>query len=293
MPLEDRVVAHYGQDGLLERILGALRAAGIDPDRPAPEDLAPIDEFHVRGQAATADLGRALGLRPVDRVLDIGCGIGGPSRHMALAHGCHVTGIDLTEAYCRVATDLAARLGLAERVAYRQASALALPFSDGSFDATYTQHVAMNIEDKPRLYAEAARVLRPGTGRFGLYDLLQGPGGEVTYPVPWARDPGTSFLVTPDALRVLLEAAGFEIMSWRDTSAEARAWRAALQAQPRPGPGAPPPLSVAVLFGEDFPLAMRSLGRNIEEGRVLPTEVICRRRSNRGGPAAADARPDA
>jgi len=275
MELEDRVAAHYSRDNLLEAILEAVRAAGGDPARPAEEMLAAVGEFHTRGRAATVELGQALALAPGEAVLDVGSGIGGPARYLARAHGCHITGIDLTEAYCRTATALAERLGLADRVAYRQGSALAMPFADAVFDAAYTQHVAMNIADKPRLYAEIARVLKPG-GRFGLYDLLQGPGGAPHYPVPWARDAGTSFLVTPEALRPMLETTGFEILSWRDTAPEARAWLAELRERHQRGETLASPLPT--LLGADFPSIARNLARNIEESRVVPTQVICRRR---------------
>ncbi|WP_204623531.1 class I SAM-dependent methyltransferase [Crenalkalicoccus roseus] len=274
MELEQRVVAHYSRGNLLAAMLEAVRAAGGDPDHPSEEALAELGEFHTRGREATAELGRALALAPGESVLDVGSGIGGPSRHLARAHGCHITGIDLTEEYCRTATALAERLGLADRVAYRHGSALAMPFADASFDAAYTQHVAMNIADKPRLYAEIARVLKPG-GRFGLYDLLQGPGGEPHYPVPWARDAATSFLITPEALRDLLVQAGFAILSWRDTGAEVRAWLDELRAHQRRGEAVASPLPV--LFGADFPNIARNLARNLEEGRVVPAEVICRR----------------
>ncbi|MDI3308474.1 MAG: class I SAM-dependent methyltransferase [Acetobacteraceae bacterium] len=275
MALEQEIVGHYGGTEPLAAILAALRATGRDPEHPTAEDLAPIDEFHVRGREATAELGQGLGLAPDQAVLDIGSGLGGPSRHLAAAHGCHITGIDLTAAYVRAAADLAARTGLGDRVSYLQGSALALPFPDRSFDAAYTQHVAMNIADKPRLYAEAFRVLRPG-GRFGLYDLLQGTGGEVLYPAPWAKEARTSFLATPAELQALLEGAGFEILSWRDQSEPARAWLGEQRRRLREG--RPPPLGLAMLLGPDFAAMARNQARNLEEGRVIPTEVICRRR---------------
>jgi ubiquinone/menaquinone biosynthesis C-methylase UbiE len=68
---------------------------------------------------------------------------------------------------------LADRLGLSSRVTYRQGSALAMPFDDAAFDVVWTQHAAMNIADKAKLYAEIWRVLRPGRW-FALYDILAG-----------------------------------------------------------------------------------------------------------------------
>ncbi len=230
--LEHEVEEHYARGDLEAVLLDALARAGADVHNLALEDLAPIDEFHIRGREATMELGRGLGLRSGARVLDVGSGLGGPSRHLAAAYGCHVVGIDLTEAYCRVAAMFAERVGLTGRVAYRRANALDLPFEDAAFDAAYTQHVAMNVRDKTALYGEVARVLKPG-GRFGLYDVLQGTGGEVIYPVPWAKDPATSFLVTPEELRGLLEAAGFEIVSLRDTTVEGRQWFQAIRSATR------------------------------------------------------------
>ncbi len=94
-------------------------------------------------------------------LLDIGCGIGGPARFFAERFGCRVTGIDLTADFVDAAKALTARVGLTERVAYRQASALTLPFADDSFDLATLLHVGMNIADKAALMTEVRRVLRP------------------------------------------------------------------------------------------------------------------------------------
>jgi ubiquinone/menaquinone biosynthesis C-methylase UbiE len=272
MATDQKVARHYARDDLATTILGALEAAGKDVSRLTLEDLAPVDEFHIRGRQATAELAGALGLGPGMRVLDVGCGIGGPSRYVAATFGCQVVGIDLTEEFCRVASLLADKVGLGDRVEYRQGDALAMPFADASFDAAYTQHVAMNIEDKAALYAEVARVLRPGA-RFGIYDVLRGKGGEVVYPVPWARDATISFLVRPSELRALLESAGFEISSWRETADEARLWVDQMKA--RMAEPTPPPSVLRLLLGEEAGPIAQNLFGNLLEDRVVPTEVIC------------------
>ena len=274
MSIERRVAEHYSRSYLASTVLGALRAAGKDVDRLSLEDLAPVDEFHVRGRPATVELAGALGLAPGMRVLDVGSGIGGPSRYVAATYDCQVVGIDLTEEYCRVAALLADRVGLGDRVEYHPGNALAMPFEDAAFAVAYTQHVAMNIEDKPRLYREVWRVLEPG-GRFGIYDLLQGAGGEVVYPVPWARDASTSFLVPPPELRRLLEGAGFEVLSWRETVAEAHQWIDQMKA--RMAEPDPPPSALRLLLGEDARTMVPNVFRNLLEDRVRPTEVVCRK----------------
>ena len=273
MPLEEQVAEHYTGADRTRVILDALRAAGKDPDHLTVDDLAPVDEFHIRGRQATMELGQALGLRADQRVLDVGSGIGGASRFFAQAYGARITGIDLTPAYCRLAARFARSTGLADRLEYRQGSALAMPFEDASFDAAYTQHVAMNIADKPALYAEIARVLKPGAV-FGVYDVLQGPGGEVIYPTPWADDSSTSFLATPDEMRRLLETPGFRIESWRDTTAAGRAFFETVLA--RIAESGPPPLGLHLLLPDFRPRAENML-RGLAEDRLAVIEIVCRK----------------
>jgi SAM-dependent methyltransferase len=273
MALEEEVARHYAGLNRVRVILDALRAAGKDPDWLTIDDLAPVDEFHIRGRQATVELGEALGLSAGQQVLDVGSGIGGASRYFVHTVGVRVTGIDLTPEYCRLATRFAHSTGLADRLEYRNASALAMPFEDATFDAGYTQHVAMNIPDKRALYAEIARVLKPGAA-FGIYDVMQGPGGEVIYPTPWANDSSTSFLATPDEMRALLEAAGFRIESWRDTTVAGRAFFETVLG--RIAESGPPPLGLHLLLPDFRPRAENML-RGLRESRLAVIEIVCRK----------------
>ncbi len=274
MAVEHQVASHYGRSELQDALLSALKSAGKDVDNLTFDDLAPIDEFHVRGLDATLELGRAMSLSPNTQILDVGSGLGGPSRRFASVYGCRITGVDLTAEYCDLAEFLAERLGISHLVTYRHGSALDMPFDAASFDAAYTQHVAMNIADKVALYREVARVLKPGT-LFGIYDLLQGEGGEVVFPVPWARTPDTSFLVSPSDLRSLLEGAGFEIVDWSDTTDQGREWF--VQLRERMQQAGPPPITFQVLMGHDFPQMAENQVRNLIEGRIAPTQIICKK----------------
>lgn len=273
MPLEREVATHYTGTDRTRAILDALVAAGLDPDDLGVDDLAAVDEFHIRGRQATVELGQALGLGADQHVLDVGSGIGGASRYFAAAHGVRVTGIDLTPEYCELAMRFARSTGLADRLDYRSGSALAMPFEEAAFDAAYTQHVAMNIADKAALYAEIARVLKPGAV-FGIYDVMQGPGGEAIYPTPWANDTSTSFLATPDEMRRLLEAAGFAIEHERDTTAAGRAYFETVLA--RIAESGPPPLGIHLLL-PDFPPRAANMLRGLAEDRLAVVEIVCRK----------------
>ena len=269
-----RVMSHYGRPNLMADVLAALRFAGKDPARLSPDDLSPLDEFHVRGREATLELARAAGIDGTMSVLDAGSGIGGPSRRLAQELGCRVQGIDLSDDYVAVATFLAARVGLSHLARYRQGDVQALPFRDGSFDVVWTQHVGMNVANKPAFYRELHRVAKPG-GVLALYDVLAGTGGPVVFPVPWARDPETSFLASQAELRAILAASGFIVERWRDTSLEGRAWFARLAAALERGELAA--LGLHVLLGPIFTTMARNLGRNLEDGRVAVVEVVGRR----------------
>lgn len=272
--VNEAIQKHYTRADLGAVILAALEKAGTDMSRLTPEDLAPIDQFHIRGRTATLELARAAGLDATKRVLDVGSGVGGTSRCLAKQFGCRVTGIDLTDEYCRAAAMLTDRTGLAHLVDFRQGDATRLPFPDASFDIVWTEHAAMNIPDKAMLYREMYRVLRPG-GTLALYDVLAGPSGPVLYPVPWARTPESSFLATPDELRGLLDESGFDVADWSDTTDAARAWFVSLAEEIRKDGF--PTLGFHVLLGADFQAMAQNQGRNLVEGRIVLAQVVARR----------------
>src|SRR6266446_7680939 len=100
------VAEHYKQRALGDAILAALQAAGKDVDHLTPDDLAPVDEFHSGGRNATVLLAQLAHINGSDRLLDVGCGIGGPSRYLASTFGCQVTGLDFTAEFIALAAML-------------------------------------------------------------------------------------------------------------------------------------------------------------------------------------------
>jgi len=271
--MSDKVAIHYAEGtDIVRAIEDSLRKAGRDPATLNAAELATVDEFHIRGRQATLELARALNLTPQSQVLDIGSGLGGPARTIAEEFGCRVTGIDLTQAFCDAATALSDWVGLGGRVSFQQGDATQLPFADRSFDAAITIHVAMNIASKDLVYAEARRVLNPG-GRFAVYDVLQGEGGEVLYPVPWAREPSISHLATPDEMRSLLAAAGFRIIESQDSTEDGQRWFEAMAA--RMASGAVPAVTFQAFLGNDFPAMARNQVANLRDRRIRTVTFVC------------------
>jgi len=262
----EQVEQHYTQGRILDSILGALRETGTDLARLTPEDLAPVDEFHVRGREATVELARRASLKPGSQVLDVGCGLGGSARYLAAERQCRVTGIDLTQEYVDVANALADMVGLSDNVAFRQASALEIPFGDASFDVVWTQHVQMNIADKRAFYLEIARVTRP-KGLFLFHDIFRGDGGPLHYPVPWAEDPSISFLAAPGEVRQILENLGFVIHDWVDKTEPSLQWVVA--AIEKVKVSGPPPLGPHLLMGDNAKTKLENAIRNLREGRFV------------------------
>lgn len=270
--IEDMVIDHYETGEILTRILAAVQAAvqaaGHDPDNMVQEDLAPFDEFHIGGRAATQYAISKMGLRARHKLLDIGCGIGGAARYIASTVGCDITGIDLTPEFIDVAKALTQRVGLSGKARFEVASALKMPFEAASFDAAITFHVAMNIADRPGLYAEIARVMKAGA-ILCVYDVMKTSDAPLTFPLPWAGTAATSHLITPEKTVALLEEAGFTVTGIDDRSAMATDFFKQGRSSEDPIPPGP-----RLLINSQAQDKFRNILECIEDGRVAPIQMI-------------------
>nr|WP_048710052.1 class I SAM-dependent methyltransferase [Microvirga massiliensis] len=237
---------HYARGGLITAIQAAIFRSGKTPQTVTADDLAAIDEFHIGGRLATRELIERIPLTPTDHLLDVGCGLAGTAQFAAAKTGCRVSGIDLTRDYVEAGTMLCKWLGPDDRVSLHHASALAIPFQDGTFSAACMLHVGMNVQDKAKLFLEISRVLLPGS-MLGLYDVMREADGELAYPLPWATKPDDNAIASPAEYRKALRAAGFEIMCERSRKTLALEHFARQRAI---GSSAAAPLGLHLLMGE-------------------------------------------
>jgi ubiquinone/menaquinone biosynthesis C-methylase UbiE len=272
---EKSVAEHYHVDALAQRILEVLEKTGKPADAVTAADLAPVDEFHIGGREATEEIAARMRLRPGMHLLDVGCGIGGPARYFASAHGCRVTGIDVTEAFLETAKSLTEKLGLSGRVSFRQASALKMPFGDGEFDAAYEFHVGMNLADKRGVFAEVGRVLK-AKGIFAVYDVIRTGPGEIKFPVPWASRAEDSFVATREEYLEAFRAAGFEVIEERVRRELAIDFveRMKKRAEEKDARA----LTVQLVMGETAPQKLANTVESVLKGIFAPAEMIAQKR---------------
>lgn len=257
---------HYTRGNLFEKIIFLLQRSGINTDKITRKDIAAVDEFHLLGAQITRELADEAQLRPGARILDIGCGIGGPCRLFAAEYGCKATGIDITAEYIDTATRLSQLTGLQEGTGFVQANATNLPFADNSFDFAWTQHAQMNIADKEKFYGEIARVLAPG-GHFIYYDIFSTGDASIYFPVPWAEDASISFLISTKALSQLLTHAGLQQTSTTDqTERSIAALEKMLNQVNKEGL---PLLGSHLMMGENAVGKLENVLRNLSEKKIV------------------------
>jgi ubiquinone/menaquinone biosynthesis C-methylase UbiE len=170
-----------------------------------------LEEAMVATERWLADF---AGLRAGMKVLDVGCGVGGPALTIARHSGAHITGINIVEPHIQIARDRAQAAGLAEKTEFLVADAMAMPFPDGTFDAVYVIEAGCHMPDKPRFYRECARVLKTGgvfigTDWFRSDSLTSQDAAEYIEPI--CRLHGIPSLISLAELRSYLTDAGFSI----------------------------------------------------------------------------------
>lgn len=262
--LNQKLESHYLKEQLFEEIVARLKELNVDLSQVKRSDIAAVDEFHVRGAAVSKELASTIEIKN-KKVLDVGCGLGGPSRMLADEYGCQVTGIDLSNEYVRTANELSKLVHLDHKTSFVQGDATHLPFPDSSFDVVWTQHVQMNIPDKEKLYSEVARVLKPG-GHFLFYDILKKRGEPVSYPMPWASTADLSFLIGAAEMDQVISSQGLSLINEKNqTQAGIDFFKALVTKLKEFGP---PKLGLNVLMGESTKPKLLNLLSHLQSGAL-------------------------
>jgi SAM-dependent methyltransferase len=179
--------------------------------------------------------------------------------------------MDLAAEFVAVAQTLTELTRLSDKVSFPQGDALDIPFGAATFDVVWSQNTAMSIADRPRLYTGIRRVRRPG-GRHALSDIVRGDGGEPYHPTPWAPEASASYPLTEEVTRPALEHAGFEVVAWENTTAQAV--EGASQRAPNTNL---PSLGLHLLFGEHWPAIAANVLRNYRERKIGVIQGVVRR----------------
>ncbi len=261
---ETQIKKQYYLPGLFKDICARLEQQGIDLKKVSRNDLSGVDELHVRGAEVSNELVNEIFLNDA-KVLDVGCGF-----------NCHVTGIDLCKEYISTAQQLSELTGLAEQTKFVYGDAMNLPFSNGSFDIVWTQHVQMNIEDKTRFYSEIKRVLTE-EGALVYYDIFKKNGGNVQYPVPWANTASISFLETISDVDALLNDLGFIKTQTTDQTVKAGQFLARMFEKVETN--SMPVLGLNVLMGKATGKKLSNILKGIEENKIELQSGIYRKRN--------------
>lgn len=207
-----------------QQIIDKLQGDGVDLANVTEDTLQNYDQDHYGGVEANNALAELASIDDGCHVLDMCCGLGGPSRYLAHKFGCRVTGIDLTESRVEGAKKLTAMVGLDDHVTFQTANALDLPFADKTFDVVISQEAFCHIPDKDQLVAQCARVLKPG-GRLAFTDVLATDGTTESDKERLQQEMTFIELGSLNTYRQQLEREGCVVVEAQDVSDE---WRVIL-----------------------------------------------------------------
>lgn len=165
-------------------------------------------------------------LRPGMRVLDVGCGVGGPAREIGRFADVEIVGVNNNEFQVGRARQKTAKAGLSDKITFVKGNfmALAEQFGENSFDAVYAIEATCHAPTFEGVYSEVFKVLKPG-GIFGVYEWCMTDKWDESNPhhkeVAHGIEVGDGIpeMRTLHAARKALKAVGFEIEHEEDLAA--------------------------------------------------------------------------
>lgn len=262
---KNSVIHQYTRENIYETIVKRLHEQGVEKNKITREHISSVDEFHIKGAEVSLEMAKEAELSKELKVLDVGCGIGGPARMIADVFGCSVTGVDLTNEFIRTASLLSQLVGLSGKTEFMTADATELPFEDNIFDVVWTQHAQMNIEEKEKLYSEIHRVLKR-EGRFIYYDIFSSEKEDLKFPLPWADDSSISFLIELNDFGRLMKETGFkELLRKERTSDSIDFFETVFENNKKEGS---PKIGLNIFMTEQTSLKLSNLLNNLSENKL-------------------------
>ena len=166
-------------------------------------------------------LAHQIGIKEGMRVLDVGCGVGGPAREIAKFTGAKIVGLNNSDYQIDRATAYAAKEGLASQLNFVKGDFMQMQFPDNSFDAVYAIEATVHAPSLEGIYSEIFRVLKPG-GVFGVYEWLMKDQYDNDNPEHRAvrlgieQGDGISNMEKVEVAIKAMDSAGFEMMHHED-----------------------------------------------------------------------------
>ncbi len=259
---------------IFTRVHQAMTEAGLINKELNIEDLFPIDQYHARGIAATIDLGKRMPISKNQKILDIGCGLGGPARYYAKEFKCFITGIDITPSFIEIGNEFNKLTSMSNNVHLLVGNGEILDFKNETFDGAYSQHVTMNISDRKKFFSEAFRVLKKGSF-FAFTEHGLGPEGDPIFPLPWANSSEMSFLLPPETTISILKDVGFSDIKIIETADKyISSYEKLIGLKPK---NKKPILGIHVIGGNSMNERSTNSMQSIKDNRTLPFEIVCKK----------------
>eukprot|EP00612_Vaucheria_litorea_P001309 CAMPEP_0171456974 /NCGR_PEP_ID=MMETSP0945-20130129/3244_1 /TAXON_ID=109269 /ORGANISM="Vaucheria litorea, Strain CCMP2940" /LENGTH=299 /DNA_ID=CAMNT_0011982501 /DNA_START=414 /DNA_END=1313 /DNA_ORIENTATION=- len=167
-----------------------------------------------------------LGVNPNEKVLDVGCGIGGPYRNIARFTGANITGITINQYQVQRANELNAKIGMSDQVHSDEGDFMNLPYEADSFDGIYAIEATCHAPSRKGVYSQVFRALKPGK-IFACYewcitDLYDSSNPfHVKIKKQIEEGDGLPDMCKPSSVLEALKETGFEIIEARDMALDA------------------------------------------------------------------------